>query len=270
MSNPEPTSAKRVETFDPNEVYNRIMANKKVEEQWWVPSPDIYLLLWQVCGAWETVVEHVRGLKYALKETPPTEAPFVWPDSKKVASDMRRLAKDVNLRLPSNTFWNEECDRARTMRDNLGHMLHFRSVEGQPPNQVVTVLRVPYFEPDEMSVRGNEPIELKPGEKDNRMKVAVHNRVTVTITAQDAREVLAGLEYVHSCIFAIRKFGIEFATWPDGRSTESVLELMRWWLDDWGPKPGEDGWAAPTMGQLRIRPKAEFDASLPEGNRPEF
>ncbi|MGW4716618.1 hypothetical protein [Nocardia sp. NPDC004260] len=99
---------------------------------------------------------------------------------------------------------------------------------------------------------------------------AGHNRCTVTSTEPEAREVLAGLDYVHDCIFALRKFGMQFATWPDSRSIESVLSLMRWWVDDWGPEPGQPGWSCPTIGQIRIRPKAEFDASLPPGMRPEF
>ncbi|MBF6335874.1 hypothetical protein IU450_08245 [Nocardia abscessus] len=238
-----------------DEVRKTIEANQRAADRLWVPSSVIERLLWQVCGAWETVIEQVRFFHYVLHENPPIEPPFPHPDGENVARDMRRIAKKTNLRLPGNTIWTEECKRAKAMRDNLGHMLHFKSIDGTTPDQSVTLLRVPYREPDEMSTSNGW---------------ARHNRVTVTITEQEAREVLAGLSYVNDCIFALRKFGIEFATWPDGRSTDSVLGLVQWWLDDWGPTPGEDGWTAPTMRQLRIRSKAEFDASLPPHMRPEF
>ncbi|MFJ1455182.1 hypothetical protein [Nocardia sp. N2S4-5] len=238
-----------------DEIRRQIRANQQAEERLFVPSPIIDRLLWQVCGAWETVIEQVRFFHYVLAEDPPTDPPFVHPDGENVARDMRRIARKVNLRLPSDSEWTAECKRAKAMRDDLGHMLHFKSIDGSTPNQSVTLLRVPYREPDEMTVRDGW---------------AWHNRRTITITERDAREVLAGLSYVNDCIFALRKFGVEFAVWPDNRSIEIVLRIMPWWLDEWGAKPGEDGWACPTMRQVRVRPKAEFDASLPPGMRPEF
>jgi hypothetical protein len=141
------------------------------------------------------------------------------------------------------------------MRDNLGHMLHFKSIEGTSPNQSVTLLRVSYREPDEMRTDAG---------------YAMHRRHEVTITEQDARTMLTELHYVFRSIRALHKFGVEFAIWPDTKSIDDVVELMPWWLDDWGPQPGEEGWTAPTMGQLRIVPKAKFDASLPPHMRPEF
>ncbi len=230
-------------------------ANKRAADRLWMPSQNIDRLLWQVCGAWETVIEEVRFFHYALHENPPTEPPLPRPDGENVARDMRRIARKINLRLPSDTIWTAECKRAKEMRDNLGHMLHFKSVDGAPPDQSVTLLRVPYREVDEMRTSNGW---------------AMHRRREVTITAQDARDVLAGLEYVKDCLFALRKFGVEFAVWPDSRSIDSVLPIMPWWLDDWGPEPGEEGWIAPAMRQLRIRPKAEFDASIPPHMRPEF
>lgn len=212
-------------------------------------------LLWQVSGAWETVIEHVRLFQYALRDPPPTKPPFVHPDGAKVAPGMRRIAKKINLRLPNDTIWTDECTRAKTMRDNLGHMLHFKSIEGTSPNQSVTLLRVAYQEPDEMKSDAG---------------YAMHKRREVTIIEQDARTMLAELHYVYRSVRALHKFGVEFSTWPDSRSTDSVIELLPWWIDDWGPKSGEDGWTAPTMRQLRIAPKVEFDASLPEDMRPEF
>ncbi|MFE3444176.1 hypothetical protein ACFXNW_14190 [Nocardia sp. NPDC059180] len=255
MSTADDAARERNLSTELDEVRKTIEANQRAADRLWVPSPVIERLLWQVCGAWETVIEQVRFFHYAMHENPPTEPPFPHPDGENVARDMRRIARKINLRLPNNTIWTDECKRAKEMRDNLGHMLHFKSIDGTTPDQSVTLLRVPYREPDEMSTSNGW---------------ARHNRVAVTITEQDAREVLTGLQYVHDCVFALRKFGVEFATWPDSRSTESVFGLMLWWIDDWGPKPGEAGCAAPTMRQLRIVPKAEFDASLPEGMRPEF
>lgn len=237
------------------QIQAKIAANKRAADRLWIPSPIIEHLLWQVCGAWETVVEQVRFFHYVLHENPPTEPPFPHPDGDNVARDMRRIARKINLQLPSNTIWTDECKRAKEMRDHLGHMLHFKSLNGETPTQSVTLLRVPYKESDEMRTDGGW---------------AMHRRHEVTITEADARDVLAGLSYVNDSIFALRKFGLEFNTWPDTRSTDSVFGLMRWWVDEWGPKPGEDGWTAPTMRQLRIAPKAEFDASLPEHMRPEF
>ncbi|ORL76406.1 hypothetical protein [Prescottella equi] len=238
-----------------DETRRTIEANRLAAERLFVPSPIIERLLWQVCGAWETVIEEVRFLHYVLAEEPPTKPPFVHPDGENVARDMRRVARKINLRLPDDTLWTAECKRAKAMRDNLGHMLHFKSIEGTTPEQVVTLLRVPFREPDEMSRDGGW---------------VLHRRTTVTITEQEAREVLTDLRYVRDSLFALRKFGVEFSGWSDDRSTDSVLGLMMWWLDDWGPEPGEPGWACPTMGQMRIRPKAEYDASLPPSMRPEF
>jgi len=65
-------------------------------------------------------------------------------------------------------------------------------MEGSTPNQAVTLLRVRFREPDEMSTSGGW---------------ARHNRTTVTITERDAREVLAGLRYVRDCLSAFRNFG---------------------------------------------------------------
>ncbi|QKT13236.1 hypothetical protein [Rhodococcus sp. W8901] len=144
----------------------QIEANHRAAERLFVPSLVVERLLWQVCGAWETVIEEVRFFHYALAEEPPTEPPFVHPDGENVARDMRRLARKLNLRLPANTMWTAECKRAKEMRDNLGHMLHFKSITGTTPDQTVTLLRVPFREPDEMSTDGGW---------------AQHNRVTVTI-----------------------------------------------------------------------------------------
>lgn len=238
-----------------DEAMRKIEENRKAAERLFIPSPDITYLLWQVCGAWETVIEEVRFLHYALKEEPPTKPPFVHPDGENVARDMRRIARKLNLRLPNDTIWTEECKRAKKIRDDLGHMLHFKSIEGTTPDQIVTLVRVPFREADEMSTDGGW---------------VRHRRIPVTITEHEARKVLADLSYVKDSLFALRKFGMEFSTWPDDHSTDYVLTLMKWWLDDWGPWPGQEGWTAPTMGQLRIRPKAEFDASLPPSMRPEF
>lgn len=238
-----------------------VEANAKVhraaERAVFEPSPVIEHLLWQVCGAWETIVEQVRFFRYVVAETTPTEAPFVEPDGARLPRHLRRIACDLNLRLPSRSEWTAECKAAKSMRDDLGHMLHFKSIEGTTPDQVVALLRVPYREPDEMTTSDDG-------------HWATHNRKTVVITEQDARAVLAGLKYVNDSIFALRKFGMEFAVRPDDMSTGDVLPILPWWLDDWGPKPGEPDWNPPTMGQLRLRPKAEYDASLPPERRPEF
>ncbi|MFD6677664.1 hypothetical protein ACFWDA_25305 [Rhodococcus zopfii] len=240
-----------------DEGMRRIEENERAKERLFIPSPDITYLLWQVCGAWETVIEEVRFLHYTLSEEPPTVAPFVYPDGENVAKDMRKIARKVNLRLPSDTIWSAECKRAKEMRDHLGHMLHFKSIKGTSPDQTVELSRVPYRQPDEMSTDGGW---------------ARHLRITITITEQEAREVLADLRYVNDSLFALRKFGMEFNTWADSHSIDSVMRLLTWWVDDWGPEPqhGDTDWVRPTMGQLRIRPKAEFDASLPPSMRPEF
>ncbi|MFT4043817.1 MAG: hypothetical protein QM673_11715 [Gordonia sp. (in: high G+C Gram-positive bacteria)] len=137
----------------PADMLRRIEDNQRVADEWLdAPSNDIYRLLWQVCGAWETVIEEVRFFRYVIEENPPTEPPFVHPSGGTVAKDLRRIAKWLNLRLPSETEWSRECKRAKVMRDDLGHMLHFRSVTGESPNQVVTLLRVPFCEPNEMRV----------------------------------------------------------------------------------------------------------------------
>lgn len=249
---PEPVAARK----SPDEVRRQIEESQRVAEGWFdEPSTDIYRLLWQVCGAWETVIEEVRFFHYVLKEDPPTDPPFVHPDGEHVARDLRRIMRKLNLRLPSDTEWTDECKRAKSMRDDLGHMLHFTSISGETPNQVVTVLRVPYREPDEMSTDG---------------AWARHDRKTVTITEGEAREVLAGLKYVKASIFALRKFGMEFNTWPDTKDIEFVLRILPWWLDDWGPRLGESGWSVPTMRQLRVIPQAEYIESLPESQRPQF
>ncbi|WP_032406681.1 hypothetical protein [Rhodococcoides fascians] len=238
-----------------DEVRRTIEANQRAEQLLFVPSPVFERLLWQVSGAWETAIEEIRFLRYATAETPPTTAPFVHPDGENVARDMRRMAKNLNLVLPNDTMWTDEVKRAKAMRDDLGHMLHFKSMEGVTPNQTATILRVAYKEPDEMSTDGGW---------------ARHERRTVTITEQDARAVLAGLQYVNRGLFALRKFGVEFSTWPDDRSVKDVLAILPWWVDAWGSQLRDEGWTAPAMRQLRIRPKAEFDASLPPEMRPEF
>lgn len=267
MSGPEPTPAKRVETIDVDEVLRTIKANQRAAEELWEPSPIIDHLLWQVCGGWETLVELVRGLKYTLLETPP---PFVNPAAKSVHKDMRKLAREVNLRLPSDTIWTTECDRARTMRHNLGHMLHFKSIDRKPPNPSVTLARVAYGDSDEMSVRGEEERNFEPGEADMRMKFSAHRRIEVTITADEARAVLKDIEDVHRCARAIYVFGIERRHWPDTKPLGQAAYQLPWWCEEWGPRPGDGGWKMPTMRQVRIVPKAEFDASLSEGTRPEF
>ncbi|MFT4043816.1 MAG: hypothetical protein QM673_11710 [Gordonia sp. (in: high G+C Gram-positive bacteria)] len=99
---------------------------------------------------------------------------------------------------------------------------------------------------------------------------AFHNRKTVTITESEAREVLAGLQYVNVCIFALRKFGIEFAVYGDSDKIGDVLGIPPWWLDDWGPRPGADGWTVPTMRQLRVIPKHDHIESLPKSQRPQI
>lgn len=257
----------------PGEIRRQIMAQQRAAEELFVPSPIIERLLWQVCGAWETVIEEVRFFHYVLDEDPPTEPPFPTPDGGRVAKDMRGFARRLNLRLPSNTIWTDECKRAKAMRDDLGHMLHFRSTSGETPDQVVTVLRVPYKESDEMSVStahvGRWDHERKTMTITGSGGWARHNRKTVTITERDARDVLAGLKYVKDSIFALRKFGMEFAIWPDGKSIDDVLRIMPWWLEEWG-QPGEPGWSVPTMSQLRVRPQPEFIESLPPSQRPQF
>lgn len=236
-----------------DQVRRTIQANERAARSLFVLSRVFERLLWQVTGAWETVIEEVRFLRYVIAETPPTAVPFVFPDGDNVARDMRRTAKQLNLVLPSDTMWSDECKRAKAMRDDLGHMLHFKSMEGVSPDQTATLLRVAFREPDEMSTDGG---------------LARHERRTVTITESDAREVLAGLKYVNDSLFGLRKFGIEFSNWPDARSTESVLPILPWWVDTWGPKPPVEGWMAPTMRQLRNQTKVDFDASLPFHMRP--
>ena len=233
----------------------KIEANERAAADLWVPSPMIEHLLWQVCGAWETVVEKVRLFNYSLEETPPTTAPFVSPEGGTVARDMRRIARRVNLRLPGNSMWTDECERAKTMRDHLGHMLHFKSIDGTAPNQVVTLSRVPFREPDEMSTSGG---------------MAMHRRIEITITAEDARGVLDDLSDVDKCIGALHKFGVQFNTRPDTWRIGAAADLLPWWLSDWGPIPDAPGYVEPTMRKLRIQPKADFDASLPPGLHPEF
>lgn len=238
----------------PDDIRREIMEQQRIAEAWFDdPSSDVYRLLWQVCGAWETVIEEVRFFHYVLDENPPTEPPFPHPDGENVARDLRRIARKLNLRLPSNTIWTDECKRAKSMRDDLGHMLHFTAVTGDRPNQAVEVLRVPYKEPDEMTTDGNW---------------ARHNRKKVTITQADARDVLAGLKFVKTSIFALRKFGVEFNIWPDTEDIEYVLRIMPWWLNDWG-QPGDPGWTVPTMRQLRVVPQAEYIEALPESQQPE-
>lgn len=271
MSSPDPTPTEHpVETIDFDEVSSQIEANQRARDELWEPSPNIEHLLWQVCGAWETVVEQVRGLKYSLCQRPPTEPPFIRPQAARVHKDMRKLAKAVNLRLPNDSNWAEECERARAIRNHLGHMLHFKAIEGEPPDQVVRLSRVPYFEPDELSIHGEEEQDLEPGEDDNRMEVAAHKRIEVTITADEARVVLADLKRVYNCIRAIERFGIQFNTWPDSKPVGDALDLLPWWCAEWGPERGEDGWSMPAMRDLRRVPKVDFDASLPEKMRPQF
>lgn len=253
----------------------RIEENQRIAEQWFdEPSTDIYRLLWQVCGAWETVIEEVRFFHYVLAEDPPTDPPFVYPDGENVARDLRRITRKLNLRLPSDTEWTDECKRAKAMRDDLGHMLHFKSVTGETPNQTVTLLRVPYREPDEMRVEkgsvGRWDRESQTYVPERETGWAFHNRKTVTITEGEACEVLAGLRYVKACIFALRKFGMQFAVWGDTKDIGYVLGILPWWLDDWGPRPGENGWTVPTMRQLRAIPQHEYIQSLPESQRPQI
>lgn len=236
-----------------NEVWRAIEESERAAARLFWPSPIIERLLWQVCGAWETVIEEARFFHYVLDEDPPTAPPFPRPDGENVARDLRRIGRKLNLRLPRDDAWTDECKRAKTMRDDLGHMLHFLSITGETPEQSVTIRRVPYKEPDEMSTDGTW---------------ARHNRKDVTITETEAREVLAGLKYVNDSIFALRKFGMEFAAWTDNHDTREVLGIMPWWLEDWGPEPGQPGWKVPTMGELRSIPQHEFIASLPESMRP--
>lgn len=255
MTEPDETpQSSETPRLSPDEVRQKILANKRIAEELFIPSPIIERLLWQVCGAWETVIEQVRFFQYVLKETPPVKPPFIYPDGENVAHDMRRIARELNLRVESDSMWTEPCKAAKAMRDDLGHMLHFTSIEGVTPDQSVTLLRVPYREPDEMTTDG---------------QWARHNRKTVTITESQAREVLAGLKWVNASIFALRKFGMEFASWPDDKSVDLVITILPWWLDDWGPRPGAAGWSYPTMRQLRIGPQADYIASLPEAMRPE-
>ncbi|MGV9858530.1 hypothetical protein ACWDTD_07740 [Gordonia sp. NPDC003425] len=252
-SDAEPTISSLPLSEQPDAIWRHVQANEHAAARLFWPSPIIERLLWQVCGAWETVIEEVRFFHYALKEEPPTKPPFVYPDGENVARDLRRIAAKLNLRLPSDTIWTDECKRAKSMRDDLGHMLHFTDISGETPNQSVTIRRVPYREPDEMRVDSGW---------------AMHRRKTVTITEPQAREVLAGLKCVNDSIFALRKFGGEFASWSDDETIYEVLGLLRWWLDDWGPAPGQPGWTVPTMRQLRIVPQTEYFETLPEEQRP--
>ena len=258
-------------SFD--EFERQIEASERVADEWFSePSTEICRLLWQVCGAWETVIEEVRFLRYNIAENPPTEPPFFYPDGEHIARDLRRVARKLNLRLPSKTEWTDECKRAKSMRDDLGHLLQFTSVTGQSPNQSVTVLRVPYWEPNEMTVTmggiGLWDEESQTSVTTHEARWAIHNRKTVTITEAEAREVLAGLKYVKACIFALRKFGMQFAVWGDTKDVGYVLGILPWWLDDWGPRPGENGWTVPTMRQLRTIPQHDYIESLPESQRP--
>ncbi|WP_341267133.1 hypothetical protein [Gordonia malaquae] len=253
-------------------IWRQVEANEHAAARLFWPSPIIERLLWQVCGAWETVIEEVRFFRYVIAENPPTEPPFVHPDGDNVARDLRRIARWLNIRLPSETEWTAECKRAKAMRDDLGHMLHFTDISGETPSQSVTIRRVPYREPDEMRVEkgsvGRWDHETQTYVPERETGWAFHNRKTVTITEGEAREVLAGLKYVNDCIFALRKFGMQFAVYGDSNKIGDVLGILPWWLDDWGPRPGEDGWTVPTMRQLRVIPQHDYIETLPESQRP--
>ncbi|MDL9947766.1 hypothetical protein QSJ19_19720 [Gordonia sp. ABSL11-1] len=253
-SDAEPPISSLPLSEQPDAIWRQVQANERAAARLFWPSPIIERLLWQVCGAWETVIEEVRFFRYVIEENPPTEPPFVYPDGDNVARDLRRIARWLNIRLPSETEWTAECKRAKAMRDDLGHMLHFTSISGETPNQSVTIRRVPYREPDEMRIDSGW---------------AMHNRKTVTITEAEAGEVLAGLKYVNDSIFALRKFGMEFSTDPDNDGIRDVLGILPWWLDDWGPRPGEEGWTVPTMRQLRVLPQHDYIETLPESQRPQ-
>ncbi|MGY1870710.1 hypothetical protein [Nocardia gipuzkoensis] len=84
-----------------DEVRKTIEANQRAADRLWVPSSVIERLLWQVCGAWETVIEQVRFFHYVLHENPPIEPPFPHPDGENVARDMRRIAKKTNFGCPA-------------------------------------------------------------------------------------------------------------------------------------------------------------------------
>ncbi|MBY6675324.1 hypothetical protein HQ314_00140 [Rhodococcus sp. BP-332] len=239
-----------------DEIRRKIEANERAADNLFVPSPTIERLLWQVVGGCETVVQETRALLYVNERVPSVGPDFTTVDPVKLPSKIRAAARQVNMRLPSKEIWTPEWKRAIAMRHDLAHMLHIAATEGTTPEQAVTIVRTAYKAPDEMTT---DPTGL-----------TRHRRVTVTITEREARVALEGLAFIHRCIDGLHRFGIRFATWQDDRSIESVLHVLPWWLSDWGPHPGESGWTAPTMRQLRIRPKAEFDASLPPDMRPEF
>lgn len=72
---PAPGSASESQLKSIDEIHSQIEANRRAAERLFVPSPVIERLQWQVCGAWETVIEEVRFFHYALAEDPPTDPP---------------------------------------------------------------------------------------------------------------------------------------------------------------------------------------------------
>lgn len=212
------TSSDRDLAAECDAIYNHIEENQRIAKAAFYPSQVIERTMLQVMGGWEHVVEEVRFLKYVIQDIP--EKPTM-PDYDNPARDMRRLCRTLKLRVP-DTFWTAECKAIQQMRNDLGHMLHITAVEGDAPNRSVTFLRVPYRQPDEMTmVEG----------------WARHGRIKVTQTEQQLIEALTNLRWLRDSCFAIRKFGMEFGDWADDRSIESVAGILPWWLPEWG-EPG--------------------------------
>lgn len=214
-------------------IYNEIRRTTRVREEWLsVPSPVIERLMWQVAGGWEQVAEEVRFFNYLVKDEPDA---IVLANRDKVAKDMRRIARRFGLRIPEG--WTEKCKSVQEIRNNLGHMLYIVSIDGEAPNRSVSFRRVPYLEPGEMKTEGGW---------------ISHNRVLTTYTERELVQALADLRWLKDCLFALRKFGHEFADWRDDRSITQVSRILPWWLPEWG----EPGSRELFMRDLRVQPNA--------------
>ncbi|WP_280244255.1 hypothetical protein [Nocardia abscessus] len=210
------SEAPSLPTFD--QIHKQIEENKRVEAEAFQPTEVLELLMLRVLGCWEHVVEDVRFFKYVVGEDPDA---VVFPDAENVAKDMRRIARKLNLRLPEG-YWTKECDEVRQIRNDLGHMLHIVSIEGEAPHRSVTFRRVPYRQPDEMTMDQNW---------------AKHRRITVTQTEQQLIQAIHTLRWLKESVFALRKFGMEFSHWPNEKPLDITISLLQWWLPEWG-EPG--------------------------------
>ncbi|MGW5514621.1 hypothetical protein [Nocardia africana] len=228
MTQSDQPPASQVEPFDPDAIRRQIEENQRLEEEAFEPTDVLELLMLRVLGCWEHVVEDVRFLNYVVKDEPKA---VIYPNAKDVAKDMRRNGRKLNLRLPED-IWTADCDKVREIRNDLGHMLHILSVEGESPNRVITFRRVPYMTPDEMTMDDNW---------------ARHGRIKVTQTEQQLRDALKTMRHLKDSVFALRKFGIEFNHWPNTRPLGTTVRLLKWWMPEWDELGREL-----TMGDVRV------------------